>query len=367
MVAVDHKITTNTTMLSYGKRLLYPLAASGAILRSECSRNLQHSATGARCLVAEYLYKGSPSCITDAFRQRRILHQSRYVQIFNRYTIEPSYDLIRRLMKKISSLIGDLQMFLCQYTHSFLSIPSATLLLRHLTLCNLQLALCLAEIPGILYDLASRKRGEALNADIKASRFAGSRNERALILLNREYTEPAVNLFLDSAGFDAAFNRTAQAKTNRADFREREFVANEFEARLRIGEAMVSISGFETGKAGILSFEASEKEGRVCAVYASQDILQNLRVNRAHIRALDFDFRKLKGLIEVADALACCSVSVASFLQCRVVKLAAKVESRIKLLRDALGRFQFVLVGFQVISYYMKGLSLSKRAGPYPR
>src|SRR4051794_22118514 len=103
-------------------------------------------------------------------------------------------------------------------------------------------------------------------------------------------------------------------------------------AVLRIGEAVVAVATLEARIAGLLAGRHAAKERLESPVYAQNNILQDLTMDGAVLRAHLFDRGQLGLLFVVADRLARHAVGVASFLKGSVVQLLAVGQQPSKLL-----------------------------------
>ena len=97
--------------------------------------------------------------------------------------------------------------------------------------------------------LSGGKRGEEFNPDVYADGIARPRQVTTLILLDRKNHEPPVGLPLDRASLDRAFDGAQEAHAATADFRERELVAVEAKAALRVSERVEAVPPFEAREA----------------------------------------------------------------------------------------------------------------------
>ncbi len=346
MVTMDNKATRNTMMFSDGERLFNPVATPRTVLRSVRSRNFPDSTTSICSFVFEYTNESSPRCVTYTFSKMMILDQSLDVQIFNGDFIELANQIKACFVKEILALILYLQMLLAKQTDSFLSIRAAQLPLTHLALLNFQLSLSLAKIARILNRFTSRKRGKILKSYVNTYGATSLRKPTRLIFFNCEDDEPAVNLSLDGASLNFAFNLTRQAQAHRANLGKCQFVAFKFESGLRIGKRIIAVSAFESWKASLLvTLQASLKEGIKSATDTTQRVLNDLRMDCRHVLTNELDVRQLILLLLIVHRFASDSISVYAFTQGRIVNLAAYVKRLLKLLGNAFGGsldFEFV-------------------------
>ena len=194
MVTVKHKATSNTAMLTHCERFLYPLAASGAILRRERGGYFPYSPSSILSFGDEYLKKSIPCRITDGLRKVVIPEKSLDVQFFNPNIIKLADELIAQLVKEVSALIGDVLMVARKDAGSFTAIRAARSFLAHLALRDFQFTFRLAQVFRIFDDFASRKRSEVFNADINANSRASLRDVRQARFFNRKNNKPTIGL-----------------------------------------------------------------------------------------------------------------------------------------------------------------------------
>jgi hypothetical protein len=355
MVTMDNKATPNTTMFPLRERLFHSVATPRTILRSERSRNSPDSTASVCSFAFECRKESSPRCVTDRFSQMMILEQSFDVQIFNRYLIKLANQIKAGLMKEILTLIGYLQMFLAKQVDSLFSICAAALFLAHQSLANLQGVFGFAKVARILYHFACRESGIVFESNIYANAITGLRKEARLIFFNREKDKPAVNLLLDGASLDFAFNFARQTKSDRANLGERQLVTFEFESRLRIGEGVEKPFAFKSWIARcVTSFEAT-KESVKGFIESLQSVLQNLRVNASGVFAVATDFRQLILLTLIIDRGLGDFVGIASLLQRGIVKFSAKIKRLLELMSNSLRWFEFEFIGFDrlIIAFFL--------------
>lgn len=311
-------------MLSDSQRFLYSAVALRAILRGVGSRNFHDSLTGTFRLACEYRYESSPACIADSSRKMMILEQACDVQILYRYRVVFSDKPIAQFVKEVSALIRYLEMLASQYDSCFVAIRAAQFLLAYLALSNLNLALCFLEQARIVNHLSIAKSGEVLKANVYADAVAGLRQRLWVCLCCEDY-KPAVYLPLDRAGLYLAFNLAAETDAARADLAQGQFVANQSETRLRIGERIEAMLAFEARIARSFTCLHAAKERIKRLAQAAQGVLQDLRVNAINVLTNQFDFRQLHGLLVEVDRSTTDHEGIPSLLQSSVVKLAAYI------------------------------------------
>jgi hypothetical protein len=265
-----------------------------------------------------------------------ILDQPFNIQILYGDLVKFLNQLKARFVKEILALIGNFQMFLCQQADCLATIRARLFFLADFALLNLQLAFCFAKIARIFYTRACRKGGKVFQANIDATCLSRFRNEARLIFFHSEDDKPTVNLSLDGAGLDFAFDFTRQTQTNRANFRKLEFVAFQFESRLRISEGVVSGFLLESGKASFfVAFQASLKESIKSTTDPSQRVLKHLRMNHCNIFANEFDVRQLILLLLVVNRFSDDLIGINAFAQRGIVKFATTVKGVLELLSNA--------------------------------
>jgi hypothetical protein len=145
----------------------------------------------------------------------------------------------------------------------------------------------------------------------------------------------------------AIHDATMLADSNTSYFRKFQAIAFDGEPTLRISDRSIPVTGFETGKSGLLSCLNSTEEILKGFIQPSQNILQYLRMDLFELRESVFNFRKLLILTGVQYKLTEFFVSRYPVFQSRVVKPTTKAELRI----DSLGliscRVQSVFIGPQ--------------------
>lgn len=348
MVTMQHQATTNTAMLAYGKRLLYPLATRRAILRSERGGYFPYPSASAFSLADEYLKKSIPRRITYRFGKTMIFHHPFDVQIFNLDVIKLLDNMIGEFVEKVSALVRNLLMLSRQYASHLTTVRAVPFLLANLALRYLQRAFRLTQIFRILYCLTSRERREVFKPNVYPHTLASSRNIRRVAFFDSEYHKPAIHLPLEGASLYAACDLTRQAQPDRANFGELKFIAFEFESGLRIGEAVIARFGFEARESCfICACFDFPKEVLKSSFAALQDVLQYLRMHLADIGTRCFYSRQFKALVGKTQRFTSHAIGISTLLKGSIVQLAAYLKCPLKLKLDTLRWFQFELVGFQ--------------------
>jgi hypothetical protein len=317
-------------MFSLRQRFLYSGGARRTILRGERS-NLPHSATRIFSFVFQYTHEGSPTFITDGFRQMVIFDQPADVEILYPYLSTFLEQLKTRFMEKVSLLVANLQMFFSEKHNRLAAVRAAQFLLTNFALLNLQFIFGLAKIFSILYTHASRKCGDVFKTNVNADCLTSLRKIRRLIFLNREDNKPAINLFLNQTGFYFAFDETRQRQSYKANFRMNQIVANEFDSRLWIGERVIARFIFKSWKAGFLiPFQTSLKESVTSSHHSSEHILRNLQLEKSKFFSNCSNLFQLIGLMKIVNRLVVLFEGIASFLESGVIECPAKCKHMIK-------------------------------------
>ena len=351
-VTMTDKSTNDTSMLTLRESLFDSITASATILRSEAGRNFHKLTPGACCLGFSYQFEGIPSRISYTFSQMMIFQQSGYIQIFKGNSVVSFHQLERFFMMEISALTRNFLMLLCDKAFSFLSIFAFQLLASKIALGFLQLALCFAEQFRVINHLAIGERGKVFDANINSGSLACLGIVWRTVFINSEDHKPAISLTLDRAGFDRSFNWAREKDFDFTYFGQMKLIAGKiitaFAARLRIGKAVVSIFAFEAREAGFFrAFLNTAKEIIHRSIESLQNVLNNLGIYFLQISACLFNLRQLLGLILVGNRDLGMAVSVASFLQARIIKLATNIQSIVKLLLDIFTWLEFKFVSFQ--------------------
>ena len=348
-------------MLSDGKRFFYPLATPGAILRCEVRRDFPYPSTSLFRFVDKQHYEKSPCRIRDRFCKAMVFNHPFDLQILYCNIIKLSYDLIGGLMREVPTLIGYLLMLLCKLGGGFPAVLSPFVFLRYLALRYLQFRLRLFEKARVLYNFTGRKRGEVFYANINADRFACFWKRLRQGVFYCEDDKPSVNLFLDSTGFDFAFDLTRQSDSARTYTRECEFIASEFESRLWIGERVKTIFALESGVAGFVARFHAAKEILKGALEFLQCCLKYLRMYVCYVRSNSANLRQFSTLLRKTNRLVSLLLSIASFFQRSIVEFAASVKRSLTTSDEFLIRSYLELIRFQLIPCAFKKSSTARR------
>jgi REP-associated tyrosine transposase len=256
-----------------------------------------------------------------------IFHHPFNIQFFDGNRVELSDDVERRLVMKIRASALNLLMLLRQ---QFDRLPSPITSLigtaRDATLGGLQFLFRCPVGLRILDCLTGREHGEVLNPDINPNRFAGLRNEPALVLLDDKNDIPAVSFALDRAGLDRSFDWTGETDAARSDFRQVKLVALKPESALWIGEGIETRGRLESRIPRCFSILHPTKESLEGLIHTAKGILKNLAVNGAYVLTDFFNRWQLYSLSVIVDRKSVDLIGVAPFLQRRIVKLAANIQ-----------------------------------------
>src|SRR5262249_36761349 len=145
---------------------------------------------------------------------------------------------------------------------------------------------------------------------------------------------PAVRFPADRDRLGCALKRAGPAHRKTANLRQNQEALIRASAavltHLRVGEAVVALASVEARVARCLASLDAAEEGLEGPIYALHHVLQDLAVDRAVLRHLGFDGRKLGLLLVVADRDAALVPGFAALTNGSVVDLATEHQSTVK-------------------------------------
>ena len=303
--------------------------------------NLLELDTSFRRFIFQIFEKLSPSSIRYTFCKVVIFNHPFDVQIFGYNKSVGIYQLTRKFMVKIRSLIANFTMKLGNNRPGLFSIRGTFFLLRKLSLLDSKLSLRRTKVFGVLYSLTIREDSKKLNADINTNSLIRYRLFDRFIL-NRKAGIPFINLFLNRTSFNLPSWLSVKFNFNSSYLGELETIIGYLKTFLRITKRVISIIRLEARVAGLFTCFNSTKEVLKCPFYSKQNILQDLRMNIVKKLYILFIGYKDFLLFYSGKTLACLFISMLPVKKTGVIQNAAIIQNPIKFLCLILCRIKSV-------------------------
>ena len=352
---MNRKTTMSALVPAYGKIFFDSSFTLTANLR--CTIRIHHQNARASFFRFERSDGNelTPTGIMNVFRQTMILDHVLDGQIFKFNRIELFDKFVCFFEAKIKTLALYFSMLSRKKPDRLTSIrPFLPGSPGHSSLRCFQFALSVLDESLVFNSFAGRKSCKRLDAYIDSNCFTRCGQMQDLLLIGSKNHIPTVDLSFNRAGLDGSFDWTAQANTDRADFREIQLVSFETECALHLRESEAIESGLtlEAWVAGLFTVLHSTEEGVKSLAKFAKRVLQNLSVYFRDIFTNGFDYRELDGLRVVVERDAIDLVSISTFLKPRIVKLATNIEPLLKNGFNSLRRLNFELVRLQERPFY---------------
>ncbi len=334
-------------------------AAARACLRRMPGIDQYDPTTGPFCLVHRGADQLTPGGIGDTLGQAVVFEHSIRVHVLkgdDAVFVDPS---ARQFVGEIGPTVGDTLVYLGDNLAPLRSLWRPLLNLAQLALGLRQRLLIPAKEAWIRNLLAGRERGETLKPNVNANRLWTGCHRFRLDLAGEAGVPVACHCAADRARLDPALDRPMQNDLHIAYLGEREAVAVQPEAKLRVGERIVPAFPAKTRITELLSGFDTAKESLKCKVYPLLGILQNLGVG---------DGQKWVFLLPVREQLVC-RVQAEAFLpllprflanlQCLVIDPTRCVKRLLQQTLVTLGRGEAVS---EALSYIIRDLRKTARS-----
>jgi len=356
VISIKNK-TTRARMYTVRQLFLDKLAASGARLARIARINKCHGSTSLCRFVDRELHELSPRYISNRFSNafKSVFSHIFDVQLFKSYELICAYKFTRKFMRKILAFISDLAVNMSDYLTSFTSYWRSLFSPAKFLLSLCKFLFFNSEKSGIVDFLASRERGKGLKTDIDAN-YGINLWQGICLDFTRKGSPPLTNsISADSQGFNGSFNISMLPNFNRTNFRNSEFVANDPEAGLRKGEAIISVKTPESWEAGFFTSLNTAKERLKGQIHSKLCVLKTLRKSIREVWFIFFPLNQKIASIIQREGFLFFFPHLFSGLKRFIVRPSTSIKRGLKPFLLIAGRIETILICFTHI-YILKPL-----------
>lgn len=336
-------LATYATMPTVGQILFDRLSAFVASLTCAMRVHLNKCSTSVFCFVRQIVKEYSPSGIMNGFRQHTT-SKTLDVQIFNTNYIILFYNLIRKFMKKVSSLICDPLILFCKkHYRLFSAIRFFISLSGNASLKNPKFILRLLMESWIINKFSIGCNHKIFKTHVNAYFFVGFL-EGAIFYIAGKRNIIFFILPRNRDCFNFTFNWSVQPNINIAHPLQINFVRFQFTSIAigRIRYCIKSLVRLISGKANIFLFTFNSiKKCPVSFINSAENILTGRKISQLNHSVFPELF-ELISLVVIINALPCYPVRFFSFFNGAIIKLAS-----IKKL--VINQFNLRFIGIQAI------------------
>lgn len=347
MIAVQHKPTAGTPILSFGERYLLSMSTSATILAGVGRVHRHISPTGTFSLVGETSRKLTPRRVTDALGQAMVVDHLIDGHILARNHLMVVDDLPALLMSKVLASVNDAFMHPRHGFAALRSLRRAFDLFRQTPLHRLQGFLVRAEETRVVDGLAVRESRKVGQAHVDPDIFRGFWQDRIRNILAHNGHKPLARpRAFDTARLGRSLQGSMDDRFHSANLGEHHRLIARPEPRLRITERVVPPDATKAREPWFVTCLDSAKERIKRQFKPHSNVLQNLAIRQTQRGTFALERGKCLGLVVQSQGLARLLIDNLALLKQMIVQPTALIKCLLQDRGLGICGVQTILKGF---------------------